>query len=223
MPDRPNDIDLLRRSPLLTHAGQGVAARLLAAGTPLRRGRGSVLFAEGEQPAFVYLLQAGSVGLRAQDETGAGTILEILGPGQVFVAAAAMLGLPYPVSAVALTELQALAIPAEAFRAAVAEDPGLNRATMDLLGRQWRVLVDELVDLKLRPAEKRVARFLAGRVPEELDAGTAELPEPRAAIAARLGMTPETLSRALAALEARGLIRMSAKRAEVPDRMRLLF
>jgi DNA-binding MarR family transcriptional regulator len=84
------------------------------------------------------------------------------------------------------------------------------------------MLVDQVVDLKLRPAERRVARFLARRVPEEPGAGPAELPEPRSAIAARLGMTPETLSRALNAMEAKELIRLSPRRADVPDRARLL-
>jgi CRP/FNR family transcriptional activator FtrB len=123
---------------------------------------------------------------------------------------------------VALTEVRTLALPAEAFRARVAEEPPLARATIELLARHWRLMMDQVVDLKLRPAERRVARFLARRVPEEPGAGPAELPEPRSAIAARLGMTPETLSRSLTALEAQGLIRVAPKRADVLDRARLL-
>jgi hypothetical protein len=44
------------------------------------------------------------------------------------------------------------------------------------------------------------------------------MPEARSAIAARLGMTPETLSRTLAALEAAVPIRVSPRRIDVPDR-----
>jgi DNA-binding MarR family transcriptional regulator len=90
-----------------------------------------------------------------------------------------------------------------------------------LLARHWRLMVEQVVDLKLRSAERRVARFLARRVPEEAGAGPAELPEARGAIAARLGMTAETLSRTLNALEARGAIRLSGKRADVVDRVLL--
>lgn len=93
---------------------------------------------------------------------------------------------------------------------------------MQLLARHWRLMVDQVVDLKLRPAERRVGRFLARRVPEEAGAsGSAELPEPRSAIAARLGMTPETLSRVLNAMEQQGVVRLSPRRAEVFDRDRL--
>ena len=40
MPERPSDVDLLRRPSLFADADQGVAAMLLAAGMPLRLGRG---------------------------------------------------------------------------------------------------------------------------------------------------------------------------------------
>lgn len=222
MPDRPLNIELLRRSPFFASAGEAAMARLLRPSFTQQLPRGTVLFDQNEIPGFLHLLLAGSVGLRAHDETGAETIVEIFSAGQLFLAPAAILGLPYLASAVALTDVRVLMIPAEVFRDGIAADQALARATIEQLARHWRLMVDQVVDLKLRPAEKRVARFLARRVPEEQDAGSVDLPEPRAAIAARLGMTPETLSRALGALEGRGLIRLSAKRADVLDRARLL-
>ncbi|MBL6078175.1 helix-turn-helix domain-containing protein [Belnapia sp. T18] len=104
----------------------------------------------------------------------------------------------------------------------ITQDPALGRATIELLSRHWRLMVDQVVDLKLRSSERRVARFLARRVPEEAGAGVAARPEPRTVIAARLGMTLETLSRTLNALEAPGVIRMSPREAHVVDRARLL-
>ena len=53
-------------------------------------------------------------------------------------------------------------------------------------------------------AETRVTRFLERRASKEAGAAGPDLPEPRIAIAARLGMTPETLSRTLTALEKKG-------------------
>lgn len=222
MPDRPLNIDLLRRSPFFASAGEAAMTRLLRPSFTQQLPRGTVLFEQSEFPGFLHLLLAGSVGLRAHDETGAETIVEIFSAGQLFLAPAAILGLPYLASAVALTDVRVLMIPVDVFKDGIAADPALARATIEQLARHWRLMVDQVVDLKLRPAERRVARFLARRVPEEQDAGTVDLPEPRAAIAARLGMTPETLSRALGALESRGLIRLSARRADVLDRPRLL-
>ena len=218
---RTPNLELVRRSPFFAAAGEAAMARLLRPSFTQQLPRTTILFDQNELPDFVHLLLAGSIGLKAEAETGGETIVEIFGPGELLLVPAVLLGLPYLASGVALTDVRVLMIPAETFREGVAQDPALARATIELLSRHWRLMVDQVVDLKLRPAERRVARFLARRVPEEAGAGTAELPEPRTAIAARLGMTPETLSRALAALEQQGLIRLSARRADVVDRARL--
>ena len=218
MPGRLRNIDLLRRSPFFAAAGEAAMVRLLRPSFTQQLPRGTVLFDQHELPNFLHLLLAGSVGLQARDEAGAATIVEIFGPGELFLAPAAILGLPYLVSGVALTDVRVLMIPAET---CPARGSRRTRARPRHGGTVGAALADDG-----RPGggpeaallQRRVARFLARRVPEEAGAGPAELPEPRGAIAARLGMTPETLSRTLKALEARGLIRLSAKRADVIDR-----
>lgn len=222
MADRPLNIDLLRRSPFFAAAGETAMERLLRPSFTQQLPRGALLFDQHEMPNFLHLLLAGSVGLQARDEARAETIVEIFGAGELFLVPAAILGLPYLASGAALTDVRVLMIPADAFREGIAQDPALGRAAIELLSRHWRLMVDQVVDLKLRSSERRVARFLARRVPEETGAGVAALPEPRTAIAARLGMTPETLSRTLNTLEAQGAIRMSLREAHVVDRARLL-
>jgi CRP/FNR family transcriptional activator FtrB len=148
-------------------------------------------------------------------------MVELFGAGELFLAPAVVLSLPYLASAVALTEVRVLMIPADAFRDGVGRSHELCRATTQLLARHWRLMVDQVVDLKLRSAEDRVARFVSRRVSEEAGAGQALLPEPRTAIAARLGMTPETLSRALTGLEQKGRLRRGAGGATVADRTAL--
>jgi CRP/FNR family transcriptional activator FtrB len=222
MSDRSAVLALLRRSPFYAAAGEAAMAPLLRSADTRQVPRGGVLFEQRAVPEFVFLLLSGSVGLQPRAETGEETMVEIFGAGELFLVPAAVLGLPYPAAGVALTDTRTLAIPTEAFRESLTQEPLLARAAIELLSRHWRMMMDQVVDLKLRPAERRVARFLARRVPEEPGAGPAELPEPRTAIAARLGMTPETLSRSLSALEAQGLIRVAPKRADVLDRARLL-
>jgi CRP/FNR family transcriptional activator FtrB len=220
--DRPQNIELVRRTPFFVVAGEAAMTRLLRPSFTQQLPRGAVMFDQHEQADFVHLLLDGSVALVAREEGGAETVVEIFGPGELFLAPAAILRLPYLASGTALTDVRVLMIPADVFRTGVAEDPMLARAVIELLARHWRLMVDQVVDLKLRPSERRVARFLARRVSEETGAGSADLPEPRGAIAARLGMTPETLSRTLNGLEAEGLVRNAGKRVDVPDRERLL-
>ena len=167
------------------------------------------------------MLLAGSVGLQASVAPASGTMVERFGAGKVFLAPAVVLRLPCLASAVALTEVRVLMIPADVFRDGIARSHELCRATTQLLSRHWRLMVDQVVDLKLRGAEERVARFVQRRLSEESGAGCAALPEPRTAIAARLGMTPETLSRMLAGLEDKGKPTRGKAGASVADRTAL--
>jgi CRP/FNR family transcriptional activator FtrB len=169
---------------------------------------------------MLHLLMQGSVGLSVTGDGGTNSVVEILGPGEPFVMAAVMLRGPSPVTATALAPTRVLAVPAAEFRAAAAADPGLMRAAVEQMARHWQLLVDQVLDLKTRDATQRAARFLLCRMASP--AGVVELPEPRAAIAARLGMTPESLSRALHGLEAAGLLRLHGRRVDVPDRTALL-
>ncbi|MBX9699195.1 MAG: cyclic nucleotide-binding domain-containing protein, partial [Acetobacteraceae bacterium] len=186
MPDRSSNYSLVQRTPFFAAAGETAMARLLRPSFTQLLPRGAVMFEQDESADFLHLLLEGAVGLAARDETGAETMVEIFGPGELFLAPAAILRLPYLASGTALTDVRVLMIPAEVFREGMLEDAALARATTELLARHWRLMVDQVVDLKLRPAERRVARFLARRVPEEAGAGSADLPEPRAAVAARL-------------------------------------
>jgi CRP/FNR family transcriptional activator FtrB len=222
VPNRVLNVDLIRRSPFFAAAGEAAMERLLRLSFTQHLPRGAMIFEQQESADFLRLLLEGSVGLQAEDEAGQKTVVEIFGPGELFLAPAAILRMPYLVSGILLMDSRVLMIPAEPFRDGIATDPALARATIELLSRHWRLMVEQVVDLKLRSAERRVARFLARRVPEEASAGPVTLAEPRAAIAARLGMTPETLSRTLGAIEARGAIRLSPRQADVVDRAMLL-
>lgn len=206
--------------PLLSAATAETRARLLDRAKPVVLHRGARLFGQEEPAEALYLLVQGSVGLSSAEDGGSTTMVDILVPGDAFVIAAVMLRLPSPVAGTALAPTRLIAIPAEEVRAAAAADPGLMRAAMEQMARQWRLMIDQVVDLKTRDATQRAARFVARRLAAAR--GEVDLPEPRAAIAARLGMTPESLSRALHGLEDAGLLRLQGRRVDVPDRAALL-
>ena len=205
--------------PLLTAASPEARAAMLAHASVLALPRGASILAQEAAADRLLILLQGSVGLSTTEDGGAATMVEIIAAGDALSIAAVLLQVPHPVSAVALAPCRLLAIPAEDFRAAAAADAGLMRAAMEQMARQWRLLVDQVVDLKTRDATQRAARFLLHRLPAQR--GAVEIPEPRGAIAAKLGMTPESLSRALHGLEAAGLLRLHGRRVDVPDRAAL--
>lgn len=213
---------MVESSPFFQAAGAAAMTDILRPSFTQLLPRGATLFEQGDEPDFLHMLLEGSVGLQASVEGSGRTMVELFGSGELFLAPAVMLRLPYLASAIALTEVRVLMIPADVFRDGVSRSHDLCRATTQLLARHWRLMVDQVVDLKLRSAEDRVARFVARRVSEEAGAGNALLPEPRTAIAARLGMTPETLSRALTGLEQKGKLQRGSGGATVADRTALV-
>jgi CRP/FNR family transcriptional activator FtrB len=221
MSKRETTYAMIERAPFFQAAGQAAMTELLRPSFTQLLPKGTVLFEQGEEPEFLHLLLEGSVGLQARGEGGGTTVVEIFGSGEVFLAPPVILKLSYLVTAVALTEIRVLMIPAEHFRDRLQRSFELSRASNELLSRHWRLMVDQVVDLKLNSVEVRVGRFLARRISEEAGAGCASLPEPRSAIAARLGMTPETLSRTLHALENKGKLRRTVRGPVVADRSAL--
>jgi CRP-like cAMP-binding protein len=161
--------------------------------------RRDVIFAPEAEPEALYLVLEGSVGLSMQGAADSRGLLEIIGGGECFLMPAVIMGGAWPFGAEALAPSRLLRIPLDAFHATMAEEPRL---------------ADQLRDMKLTKASERVAHFLTGRL---LPGGRVAMPEPRAAIAARLGMTPESLSRVMHGLEAAGLVRLHGRRVEVPD------
>ena len=169
--------------------------------------RGAVLFREGERAESVHFVLEGSIGLAASAEKPGATIVEIFREGELFVAPASMLRLPYLVSAVVLAPARVLAIPAADFRPLLDHDLALARGMNDVLARHWRVLVEQVKDLKLRSSSERLAVYLLALARDARSGQPAlvDLKEPRKSLAARLNMTPENLSRGLVGLRAHGV------------------
>lgn len=192
-------------------------ARLLALSATRAAQDGSVLFAEGAPARFAHVVLAGRVGLLASGGTASQTVIELAGPEAVLMLGCALLGQPCPASGVALGACRLLDIPAAGLRAEAAHDAALGAALVDALARDCGRMVEQLKDLKLRDGIGRVARWLVSQ--DGAGAADARVPllDPKALLARRLGMTPESFSRTLAELEARGLIRRLGRAIALSD------
>ncbi|MFZ5789336.1 MAG: cyclic nucleotide-binding domain-containing protein [Pseudomonadota bacterium] len=198
-----SDHALLRRATLFAETPSSTVDRLLASAHAQSFAAGSVLFEQGGPSGFLHVLLSGRVGLIGRAEDGHETVVEFFGPGDIFIAPAVILELPYLMAARVLDEARVLMIPAEQVRAALASDAGLTRAMMRELARHWRLLVRQIKDLKLRRGPQRLAAHLL-TLPRSRS-GEIHLPEERRFLAQRLGMTPESLSRAFASLRRLGV------------------
>jgi len=207
----------LSAAPPFTAVDLAVLARLPAEPAVRRVAKGAVLLAEGERPRAVHLLLSGGVALTASGQGGQSTVISLLGRGDLVAVPPVLLGHASPVGAVAAIASEAIALDAAALAEAIAADAGLGQAVLTMLARHWFGLIEQMKDLKLHDSRTRVARWLAesarGAAGERI-----ELAAPKAMLARNLGMTPESFSRALAALEAAGAIAAAGSSIAILDR-----
>jgi CRP/FNR family transcriptional regulator len=165
---------------------------------------GETLFVEGEPSAGLWLVAEGSAKVYRVAPDGREHVLHLAGPGDSLNDIPALDGGPNAASAAAVSPLVAWVVPRPALAAVLAADHALALAMLHTLAARVRRLVGQIEDLALRSVTARLARFLLDQAENPSLSAPAVT---RAIIAAHLATTPESISRALRALEEAGAIR----------------
>ncbi len=181
------------RAELLRHA-------VLHAVTP-----GTMLFEQGEIPTFQHVVLTGSVHLLGRSSSGREVLIEVVEPQDLVIPAAVVTGSPYLMRARVPESSRLLLIHADAFRSVVAREPALAQEVIFSLAGQFRRLVRQIKNLKLRSATERVGCYLLELSRRQGTPHHAILPYEKNLIASELGITRESFSRALSALQAEGI------------------
>lgn len=202
---RPSDLELLRQSPVFRDLSSEAIDRLVEGCFVQGLPRGAVLFHEGDQPEFCHVILSGRVGLLAADGDQRDVVVEFFGAGDLFIAPAVILDQPYLMSARVTADSRILMVPAEAFRRAMGREPALALACAQQLARHWRLLIEQIKELKLKSAPQRLGSYLLSAIGPAKGPAFLMLGEERKVLAGRLGMTPESLSRSLAQLRSIGV------------------
>ncbi|HEX5237621.1 MAG TPA: helix-turn-helix domain-containing protein [Sphingomicrobium sp.] len=193
------DIHLLAGVPAATRE------RVLGQAKVERFAARELLFSEGDVPKRLYVVLSGIVDLSRLHGQRECNVMMMLA-GDLFMAAATLYREPSLISARTLTPCKILVLDAETVRDEARRSPALARNISQVLAGQWRVALRIILELKARLPSERLAAFLL-RLHDSRPAGTiAEIPFSKRQLAARIGMQPETLSRALQTLAANGLL-----------------
>jgi CRP/FNR family transcriptional regulator, transcriptional activator FtrB len=167
---------------------------------------GTILFEQGELPNFQHIVVSGSVHLFGRSTEGREVLIEAVEAPDLVVPAAVVTGVPYLMQARVPEPSRFLLIHAGAFRAAVESEAALAQEAIGSLAGQFRRMVRQIKNLKLRSSTQRVGCYILTLSKRQGTPDRAILPYEKNLIASELGIMCESFSRALSALRRAGLI-----------------
>ncbi|UEM18517.1 Crp/Fnr family transcriptional regulator [Skermanella mucosa] len=201
----PRDSALLRNLPLFQQLAEPVLASLLATATVRTVERGTDLFVQGDPADRFYIVLEGWVKLYRINRDGAEAVVTMVNAGESFAEAAMFAQGNFPVCAQAVTDVRALSITSQAFARCVQADVRTAFAMLGSLSMRLRTLVQQIEQLQVQSAPQRVGGFLLKLCPAGAGNASFMLPLEKSLVARRLGIQPETFSRALAKLRPIGV------------------
>ncbi len=166
---------------------------------------GQLLFNEGEPAVAFFVVLSGWVILCRNNNKGERTVIHLTGPGESFGEALILPESQYPVSAEAASSLRVAKLATSRFRSLILQNPELALSLISGTFVQLKTLVDRIERDSGWSAQRRVASFLVSLCGKDKGQCSFVLPVEQQLIAARLSMSPATLSRTLAALAAVGV------------------
>lgn len=213
---------LLRSLPVLSALPPAVRSQIVTSAVQQPFEAGTCLGRAGDPAEFLHVVIDGYIRIFQPDTDDLATI-DIGGPGTVFGETAFSGQGVYAASAEAVSVGCEVLIPAAAFRACLLDHPDSIPGLLGSVSSSLRGLLAQLTDLKLRTTTQRLAMFLL----QHSRAGAPgrhrlTLPFSKRTLAQKLGMTPETLSRALTKLEEHGIRSDARNGVTITDRRRLI-
>jgi CRP/FNR family transcriptional regulator, transcriptional activator FtrB len=206
----------LKSIPALANVEDSLLDRIVESGRIEDVPAGTFLFERGQLPEELFVLLRGMVALTSSTR-GDSTTVDILKPVATFQLSAVLLSAPYLLNALVLQPSCVFRIGADIVRRFVETEPELAIAAAHYLSTQYRDAVGEVLHLKLRSVTERLAGYLLSLAE---DGSEVRLPYGKRQLAARLGASPEHLSRAFATLRKYG-VTTRGSRVTVGDRDRL--
>lgn len=217
---KPEYLKIAQRSLLLAATPAPVVEEVLAKSHLVTFERGATIFLHGEQADAVFIVAEGWVKLYRIAPSGAEAVVGVFTRGQSFGEAVAFRNESYPVSAEAVTDCALIRIEADVIQRLLRGTPDLAVSMLAATFRHLHSLVEQIEALKAQTGAQRVAEFLLELSENDTGASCVTLPYDKVLIAGRLGMKPESLSRAFAKLRRHG-VSVKQNQALIADMDRL--
>jgi CRP/FNR family transcriptional regulator len=202
--------DLLRSSTLYRNLSAEDQKRLAAVSLARSYDKGQTIFAEGDEPVFLFTIASGRVKVVKATPSGKEIILEIFGPGDPVGAVVAYEGKPYPASAVAIERAECLLVRRTEFFALFEGHPSFVRGFLTGMAQRIVELTRRIPEVAGGRVETRFANLflkLADKVGQPRNGGRfLPLPLSRRELADLTGTTIETSIRIMSRWAKQGIV-----------------
>ncbi len=204
------DLALVLRAPLFAGISKDQLLALIDGASVASFTETSLLFSQGDVADRFFLVLDGRVNLFALTDKGDQTIIEVFEKGWTFAEAAMFSSGRFPLNAEVNAGARLLSIPVAPFLRRLSEHRELAFQMLSALSRWQRHLLIEIAELKSKSPVQRLGAFLLhlAQADDGMAGGGAvevRLPVTKTVLASRIGIAPESLSRAIARLRTVGV------------------
>jgi len=196
----------LRATPLLRDLADPVLNRLAKISKIVNAPEDTEICRQGEAADALFIVLDVQLAGFSATANGTTAVVEVIRSGETLGLATLLARLPRLIGVRTVTPSKLISIDAHGLLALVEQEPSLVTALLRAEANEFRALVRQVCDLKLRTTAQRLGCYLLSLTTEKQANATAlRLPFDKRLLAARLGCRQENLSRAFAALRGFGV------------------
>jgi CRP-like cAMP-binding protein len=205
VPERPS-ASQLRAMPIFADLEGRVVDRLAGISRLQNFDTGVRVFAQGDLDVPFCILVSGQMSFFRTAPDGTVTVVDVVHPNGYTGLQAVLTQMPVLTGVEAVAPSVAVLVDGSGLRALLKDEPSLATALLRAEAMDFRALVLQVCDLKLRTTAQRLGYYLLELAPDKTSrSATLRLPFDKRLLAARLGCRQENLSRAFATLREQGV------------------
>jgi CRP-like cAMP-binding protein len=178
--------------------------------------RGSTICLQGEPAEAVKIVRKGWVKLYRVSPSGSEAILATLSEGESFDEISGLNGGTCAASVEAVTDCSIMFVDLAALNMCANAQREISSAILSVASSQMDNMLSHIEQLKVKNGVQRLAEYLLGQCGTTTGPSQFDLPYEKHVLAGKLGMKPESLSRAFKRLKAAG-VKSDLKHIQVSD------
>ena len=204
-PERPSAAQL-RGLPIFAELEDRLLGRIATISALKTFETGTLICAQGDLNVPLCILVSGQMTFFRTAPDGTVTVVDVVHPNGYTGLQAVLTQMPLLTGVEAVAPSRAILIEGPGLRSLLQEEPSLATALLRAEAQDFRALVLQVCDLKLRTTAQRLGHYLLQLAPDQTSSSaTLRLPFDKRLLAARLGCRQENLSRAFATLREQGV------------------